>query len=118
MGRHPGTARFHLQARRAGNVHLESALLCREVRASQPRFSLTRRAISRIPHPQRSLLRGRSGLTLVADAVPGSLIIGADVVRGAGAAAVLCGGTGRTLRVVTRVTRSLPVTTLDAHGKV
>src|SRR5947207_15943102 len=62
MGRHPGTARFHLQARRAGNVHLESALLCREVRASQPRFSLTRRAISRIPHPQRSLLRGRSGL--------------------------------------------------------
>jgi len=57
-----------------------------------------------------------AALDEVAAAGPGTLVIGADAAGAAGASAVLCGGTGRTVTVTGRVVRSLPVTTRDQHG--
>jgi uncharacterized OB-fold protein len=59
-----------------------------------------------------------SALALVADAPSGTLVIGGDGAAAAGAAAVFCGSEGRPFGVVSRVNRSLPVLTRDAHGTV
>lgn len=59
-----------------------------------------------------------AALEAVAEAAPGTLVIGADVKGGAGAAAVRCGTTGIDVTLVGRVNRSLPVATRDAAGAV
>jgi uncharacterized OB-fold protein len=59
-----------------------------------------------------------AALEAVARAVPGTLIIGADVKGGAGAAAAVIGTSGVALRIRGRTNRSLPVVTRDAHGVV
>jgi uncharacterized protein len=61
---------------------------------------------------------GPAALEAVAWAPPRTLVIGADVVGGSGAAAVLTGGTGAAVKVVARINRSLPVYTRDAAGRV
>ena len=55
-------------------------------------------------------------LEAVADATPGTLVIGADAAGAAGASALLCGTTGASLEAIGRVTRSMPVVTRDARG--
>jgi uncharacterized OB-fold protein len=57
-----------------------------------------------------------AALDAVADADPGTLVIGADLNGGAGAAAVLIGASGVSLVSVGRVNRSMPVATRDARG--
>jgi uncharacterized protein len=59
-----------------------------------------------------------AALEAVAAAPPGTLVIGSDDTSGAGAAAVLCGSGGPGLSLVSRISRSLPVVTRDAHGAV
>jgi uncharacterized OB-fold protein len=59
-----------------------------------------------------------AALEAVADAAPGTLVIGADVKGGAGAAAVLLGRSGAELAILGRANRSLPVVTRDARGAV
>jgi uncharacterized protein len=61
---------------------------------------------------------GPAALEVVASAPPRTLVIGADVVGGSGAAAVLTGETGAGVRVVARANRSLPVYTRDPKGRV
>jgi uncharacterized OB-fold protein len=64
----------------------------------------------------REQLGGAPGaLEAVADASPGTLVIGADLAP-AGAAAAYCGGDGVALDLHSRVNRSLPVTTRDDRG--
>jgi uncharacterized OB-fold protein len=62
------------------------------------------------------------GAPAVFDAVvtspPGTLVIGSDLAGGAGAAAVLVGSSGSDIRLLGRVTRSLPVVARDARGSV
>ena len=66
----------------------------------------------------REVLGGApAALEAVADAEDGTLVIGADETPGAGAAAVLCGLEGVSLRLVGRVNRSLPVVTRNARGE-
>jgi len=57
-----------------------------------------------------------AALDEIAVAGPGTLVIGADASGTAGASAVLCGGSGRTVAATGRVVRSLPVTTRDQRG--
>jgi uncharacterized OB-fold protein len=57
-----------------------------------------------------------AALDAVLGGVPGTLILTADVERAAGAAAALLGTSGRALRHVGRVVRSLPVVASDLHG--
>jgi uncharacterized OB-fold protein len=57
-----------------------------------------------------------SALEAVADASPGTLVIGSDLAP-AGAAAAYCGTGGAPLHLDARVNRSLPVTTRDDRGR-
>jgi len=59
-----------------------------------------------------------AALEAVAVATDGSLVIGADVKGGAGAAAAVIGRGGAAIRLMARVNRSLPVVTRDAAGRV
>ncbi|MFI5040746.1 MAG: DNA-binding protein, partial [Acidimicrobiales bacterium] len=59
-----------------------------------------------------------AALEAVGGAAPGTLVIGADVSRAAGAAAALVGVAGADVRIAGRVNRSLPVVTRDAAGRV
>jgi uncharacterized protein len=61
---------------------------------------------------------GPAALEAVASAPSRTLVIGADVVGGSGAAAVLTGETGAGVTVVARTNRSLPVYIRDASGHV
>jgi uncharacterized OB-fold protein len=54
----------------------------------------------------------------VSAAAPGTLVIGSDITPGAGAAAAVCGETGLAISLVSRVNRSLPVTTRNASGQI
>jgi uncharacterized OB-fold protein len=59
-----------------------------------------------------------AALDAVVDAKAGTLVIGSDAERRAGAAAVLCSQRGSELTGVGRLQRSLPVTTRDADGRL
>jgi uncharacterized OB-fold protein len=59
-----------------------------------------------------------AALDAVVHARPGTLVIGADVKGGAGAAAILCGEAGVNVWGIGRINRSLPVVTRDASGAV
>lgn len=59
-----------------------------------------------------------AALEAVADAEPGTLVVGSDITGGAGSAAVLCSIQGADVTTVSRTNRSLPVTTRDASGAV
>ena len=59
-----------------------------------------------------------ASLDAVADAEPGTLVIGVDAVGPCGAAAVLCGASGASFVAESRVNRSMPVATRDMRGIV
>jgi uncharacterized OB-fold protein len=73
--------------------------------------------------PARTAVREQVGaapatLDAVTDAATGTLVIGADLNGGAGAAAVLLADTGVDVTSIGRINRSLPVVTRDAAGGV
>jgi len=66
----------------------------------------------------REVLGGApAALEAVVGARPGTLVIGADIKGGAGAAAAIIGTAGATITPAGRYNRSLPVVTRDATGR-